>query len=173
MRSVYIHVEKHDALSYEADALALKYAQMPYGVDKAAIKALGSKMPNIAFDLPVPGDYRLYPSMGQLAATQVLFAGTPPLLDLRYQEIRVFGRTVLEALAKSGPSVTHIALTVHGAGFGLDEMECFESLIAGLLDSLVSGGFPSALSDIAIVENDEQRADRLDSLRELCFGDHG
>jgi hypothetical protein len=53
-------------------------------------------------------------------------------------------------------------MTINGSGFGLDELECFESSVAGLLDSLVAGAFPPALSDIAICELDERRAARFD-----------
>jgi len=95
-------------------------------------------------------------------ATQALFIGTPSLRYFRYGEIRSFGRSVLEVLTKIVPQTRRLAMTVHGAAFGLDELECFEASIAGLLDGIASGAFPPELSDIAILETVERRAARFD-----------
>jgi len=115
-----------------------------------------------------------------VAASQVLFVGTPSLFQFRYGDIRVFATQVLKVLSENAHDTTHLALTVHGPAFGLDEMECFESLVAGLLDGLLSGAFPMALSDIAVVEKDERRAlrfdrelDRLVKSRKLKIDQHG
>lgn len=142
--------------------LALKYAQNLYGADQAAVGALSSKLPGISNDLPQPCDFRLNDSRGQLGAAEVLFLGKPPLYEFRYREIRTFSRSVLHILSNVAPGVIRLAMTIHGPGFGLDGLECFESSIAGLLDSLVSGSFPPALTDIAILERVQRRADRFD-----------
>jgi len=133
-----------------------------YGADLAAISALSPKLPNVGRDLPAPGDFRLVNSRGRLGATQALFIGTPSLRYFRYGEIRSFGRSVLEVLTKIVPQTRRLAMTVHGAAFGLDELECFEASIAGLLDGIASGAFPPELSDIAILETVERRAERFD-----------
>src|SRR5258708_3417537 len=99
-RKVYFHVEQHDALTYDADVLVLKYAQELFGVDRAVAKALIPKIPNLTADLPAIGDSRIVDCLGQLGATRVLFIGVPTLRDFRYRELRAFGRATLEVLAK-------------------------------------------------------------------------
>jgi hypothetical protein len=83
---------------------------------------------------------------------------------------------VLEALAGEIPTVRHVALTIHGPGYGLDEREAFESEIAGLLDALDSGDYPENLDQITIVEANGGRAKRLkvllDELLSNTSGNH-
>jgi hypothetical protein len=52
-------------------------------------------------------------------------------------------------------------LTLHGAGCGLDELEAFESEIAGVVDSIRTLDFPERLSEILFVEGNPGRAMRL------------
>jgi hypothetical protein len=94
----------------------------------------------------------------------VLFVGVKPLRQFGYSDIREFGRKVLESLAGEAPQTAHLALTLHGAGYGLDENEAFESEVAGLMDAIVSGDFPPALIRISIVERNHGRACRLQQL---------
>ena len=44
-----------------------------------------------------------------------------------------------------------LALTIHGPGYGLDEVEAFESEVAGVVEAVASGHFPSNLESIAFV----------------------
>lgn len=87
--------------------------------------------------------------------------GVKDLYEFEYKDIREFARLGIEALAKSAPSVRHCAITLHGAGYGLDEIEAFESEMAGLLEAINSGAFPKALRRISIVEINAGRARRL------------
>jgi hypothetical protein len=52
-------------------------------------------------------------------------------------------------------------MTIHGVGYGLDETEAFDSLIAGLVDAARDGDYPPDLTSIAIVDRDIRRAERL------------
>jgi hypothetical protein len=54
-----------------------------------------------------------------------------------------------------------VALTIHGPGYGLDEVEAFESELAGVVDAISDGHFPSDLESIAFVESDSGRVHRL------------
>jgi hypothetical protein len=160
-RQVRIVVENANALQYQADVLALKYAQALHGVDKAVGAALASRMPDLAVKLPEVGDFCLVPGTPELNVQQVLFIGVKPLRQFRYGEIREFARRVLTVLARSVPTAQHIAVTVHGPDQGLDEVESFESEIAGLLDCLSAGTVPAELRQISIVEIQPKRAERL------------
>jgi hypothetical protein len=71
---------------------------------------------------------------------------------------------VLVSLAGEVTRVKHVALTLHGAGYGLDEGEAFESEVAGLIDAITGGDIPHDLSRISIVERNPGRANRLQAL---------
>ena len=87
-----------------------------------------------------------------------------PLHRFGYEGIRGFGRQVLEALAVATPHARHVALTIHGAGYGLDENEAFVSEVAGIMDAINSGAFPLGLQKVTIVEANPGRAQRLAAL---------
>jgi hypothetical protein len=101
-----------------------------------------------------------------------LVVGVNRLSEFNYKDIRIFARTALEALAdheKSTP-IEHVCFTLHGAQFGLDEIEAFESEIAGLIDGITAGRIPKSVQRISIVEIDDRRANRLQNiLRELIL----
>jgi hypothetical protein len=54
-------------------------------------------------------------------------------------------------------------MTLHGTGFGLDEIEAFESEIAGIVEALEAGDYPKSLRTVSIIEWGEARADRMRS----------
>ncbi len=54
-----------------------------------------------------------------------------------------------------------MALTLHGAGYGLDEIACLDAELAGLLDAFELETVSPSLERVAIVEADLGRAERL------------
>src|ERR1035437_1197164 len=169
--NVSIEVRQADALTFEADLLAVKYAQALYGVDRAVVEALHRYHPDLNDLLPKVNGFRLLESRGSIAARMVLFVGVKALREFGYADIREFGRKVLVSLAGEAAHVRHVALTLHGAGYGLDESEAFESEVAGLMDAITSGDIPRALCRITIVELNPGRASRLqDLLGQLIAG---
>lgn len=97
----------------------------------------------------------------ELRAKFVLFVGVVPLYEFGYREIREFARRCLTALAGEKPEIKSLALTMHGAGYGLDESEAFVSELAGLLDAISSKDYPPALESISIIERNPGRCERL------------
>ena len=166
-----IVVEHGDALAIQADVLALKYANTLYGVDRAVAVALAGHVPDITERLPKPSEFYVTATGGAIAASNVLFVGVGPLRQFGYGEIRAFARKALEALAGEAPHAVHVALTVHGPGYGLDETEAFESELAGLLDAINSGDFPADLKQLTIVEANPGRARRLATLLDKLLPD--
>jgi len=156
-----ITVVEADALTHTTDVLVLKYAQHLYGADAAAFDILTNVNLATNSELPHPGGYKIYDSLGNLGATQVVFIGVLPLRAFDYKEIRQFGQNTLRIAARECSKARSIALTVHGPGYGLDEVECFESLVAGLLDALTAGNAPVGLQQIAILERVNRRAKRF------------
>jgi hypothetical protein len=155
-----------DAVSFEADVLVLKYAQNHYGLDRS-VSQKGTRLGIDAQDFaPLPGICTYFTSRGVVAASMLLVVGVTALSTFGYREIRQFARTSLEALAKDAPSdpISHICLTLHGAEYGLDEIEAFEAEVAGLIDSITAGRIPGSLREISIVEIDKRRSERLQSV---------
>jgi hypothetical protein len=160
-RQIIIAVKTIDALSIDADVLALKYAQSLYGLDRSAVNKLSESGLDITALLPKIDGFRLVDSGGSIGAESVLFVGVKPLSQFGYKEIREFARKVLVSLAGARPDSKHVCLTIHGPGYGLDERESFEAEIAGLLDAIAAGDFPEKLGKITIIERSRARAQRL------------
>lgn len=120
--------------------------------------------------LPPPNGFRLFPSHGLLGVDAVLFLGVGQLRSLDYQELRDFGCRALSSLAGRTPEVEHVALTLHGPGFGLDESEAFRAELAGLLDAIAAKDCPRSLRRITFVENSVGRAERLALLLDSLSG---
>jgi hypothetical protein len=163
-RDVYISVENADALTFAADVLALKHAQSLYGVDEAVVALLAVDRPKLRVSLPKPGGFRLFATSGRVGAPSVLFIGVPTIREFDYAGIRDFGKRVLSSLAGAAPGTRHVALTLHGPGYGLDEAEAFRAEIAGLLDALTSDDVPDSLERVTVVERSSGRAKRLTGL---------
>lgn len=158
---IAIEVVEGDALEIDADVLALKYAQQYYGVDElvaARLVQAGIKKTRMK---PKIGEFRMVPTNSAISAENALFIGVVDLYDFGYREIREFARRVLSSLAGATPEVRHIATTIHGAGYGLDEIESFEAEMAGFLDAIESGDAPRSLERITIIERNPGRVERL------------
>lgn len=157
--AIKIEVQHADALDFDCDALILKYAQSLYGVD-AAVYARLSQV-NKEPILPKIGDAAISSSFGTVTARYIAFLGVDPLYSLGYVQIRDFGRRALALFSIDTRIIEHIALTVHGPGYGLDEIEAFESEIGGVIESISQGDFPEHLTKITFVESNTNRAIRL------------
>ncbi len=159
MPKVHIELKCGDALAEPADVLVLKHAQGRFGVDEAVDAILESEGRRL--HLPDPSDYRIEESTSAIAAARILMLGVLPLPDFGYREIREFARQAISLLADQLPETRSIVLTLHGVGYGLDEIEAFESEIAGLADAIRIGDCPAGLETISIVELQPGRVKRL------------
>jgi hypothetical protein len=158
-REISISVVAGDVTTFDTDVLILKYAQNLYGADLVVYKILTST--HIAVPLPFESGFTFRNTRGAISAENVLFIGVEPLGRFGYEEIRGFARSALVRLASEAPTVQRLALTIHGPGYGLDEIEAFESELAGIVDAIMSGEFPSALKTVSFVERSANRAGRL------------
>jgi hypothetical protein len=160
-RQITIKVVTADALRYKADVLALKYAQRLHGVDEAVYERLKLERPGAP--LPNQAGHTFHDAPKSIAVRKILFVGVQPISQFGYAEIREFGRIVLVSLATELPETYHLALTIHGARYGLDEIEAFKSELAGVVEAITAGDFPEKLGVISFVEQDSARANRLSS----------
>jgi hypothetical protein len=162
-KRVEISVVNDDVTSFDTDVLVLKYAQTHYGVDRV----VSQKLTRLGIDenlfSPEPGTSNYFYSRGGISPKNVLVVGVSRLYDFGYRDIRVFARTALEALTdhEKNSLIEHVCFTLHGAEYGLDEIEAFESEIAGLIDGITAGRIPKSIQRISIVEIDDRRAIRL------------
>ena len=159
--SIKIDIDFISALEKKTDVLVIKHAQNLYGVDFQVTYKLLKFHSNLRNLLPKNGEFLQISTFGCLGANEILFVGVPKLYDFRYQNIREFSRNSIEYLAKFSPNIRNICFTLHGVGYGLDEMESFEAEIAGFVDAISEFNFPTNLEKITIVENKIDRAERL------------
>jgi hypothetical protein len=156
-----IRVIEGSIAELRCDVIALKFAQEYYGADRLVASLLAEAGEDPDHLRPRPGGYRLLSGRGVVGAEKVLFVGVPPLREFGYKEIRGFARKVLTAVAGELPTARSIAATLHGPGYGLDEIEAFESEIAGFLDAISSADTPAKLEDLIVVERNPGRCARL------------
>lgn len=158
---VRLQVVHGDVLQYDADVLALKFAQDLYGVDAKVVGRLAKRGVRVDGRLPAVGDSLLVESDNAVAAREILFVGVEPLGRFDYETIRMFAYSALSILWRDRPTVGHVAMTLHGTGFGLDEDEAFRAEIAGVLDAVHSREQPDGSLRVSIVERDGNTASRL------------
>ena len=169
--SIRVSIQTDDALRFRADVLVLKHAQALYGVDGAVYERLAEAGAKLR--LPKVGSHLAIQSKSALGVDRVLFLGVEPLSEFGYGEIREFGRRAMSSLATYRHAARHVALTIHGPGYGLDETESFESELAGVIEAIAQNDYPDDLQEITFVERDRNRSTRLSTVlsRLLPSGD--
>jgi hypothetical protein len=162
-------LEAGDIMETRADVALFKYAQRFYGASEGVSKRLSAvSVPSSELEV-APGDFRFVETRGALTAPQVLFLGTVRLGQLGYHEIRQFAVRALKAL-ESRPGLRHMASTVHGPNYGLDEDEAVLALAGGLVEAFQRGNGPEGLERVTLVEIDARRALRLRKALERGLG---
>jgi hypothetical protein len=152
-----------------ADVVLLKHAQSFYGADRAVVYRLEhAGIPMDQFSVPI-GDHAFVETRGAIGSPLALFLGTVKLGKFGYHEIRQFAARALKAL-ESRSGIRHIACTVHGPNYGLDEDEAALALVGGLVEAFMRGAGPEGLERITVVELDSRRAERLRKAVERGLG---
>lgn len=169
MHDVKFSIVAGNAREISADVLVLKYAQRAYGLDEEMILSLERFVPNIHDNLPAPGACYFTESFGIARAKKILFVGVERLHHFEYQGIRNFASTALRELSRLMPSSKHVAATVHGTNYGLDEAESLKAEMAGFLEAIEASNAPRALERISIVERAVDRAERLSDVLQGIF----
>jgi len=161
-RTIRFEVVQRDVRDLHCDVLVLKYAKQLYGADLAVVSQMWER--EIELDLkPLrnTGSHMLVSSEGAVAPKNILFLGTKSLSYLDYRDVRTFTEAALHHLAVEYPGAKHVALSIHGPGFGLDEAEALMAQVGGIVDALQSGNVPIALERITFVEIVKDRVKRL------------
>lgn len=155
-----IDVFEGDVRAAPLDILILKFADRHHGADLAVASALGNT--HVSVDV---GRHRFVSTDHRIEAKEVLFLGVGALHDFDYRKIAEFSRRALELVALERPSVRHVGITLHGPGYGLDELASIGSLIEGLLSALLKDNSVAGLGRgdlrVSIVEANSRRAKRI------------
>lgn len=159
--SVELAILDGDITAFDADVVALKYAQDFHGADAHVARLLGERGVSMQKMRPAEGKSAYLDTRGAIRARHVLFMGTIGLYDLRYRQIGQLAADTLAVLAEAAPETRHLAMTIHGPGYGLDEIEAVLAQIAGLVESLDLARRPTDLQRISIVEIVPSRVQRL------------
>jgi hypothetical protein len=159
-REIEFTIEAGDITTFPADVVAVKYAQGFHGADLAVANALSLRGTPTDDLRPWVGNHRFADSKGSIAARRALFIGVPDLIALGYQEIRVFAKTIIAVIGREMPDARTLAMTIHGPGFGLDEIESFLNQFTGCIEGL-SENRSQGLRRISIVEINPTRVSRL------------
>lgn len=158
---IEIAVAEANALDFKADVLILKYADAFFGLCETVAAIFTSEGGDVNELIVNAGDSRLLDSRGAVSANKILMVGVTFLPDFQYGEIREFAHRALLELRDLMPDAKRIAFTLHGANYGLDEIEAFEAEIAGILDGINRAEHPKKLERIFIIERNSRRANRL------------
>ncbi len=148
-------VANADVTEISADLLVLKYADGFHGADSVVARA-------VSFSKHVAVGEAVFLSSRNIAAAEVLFLGVGPLTDFRYERIQEFGAAAISQAVAHKDSITHLAMTIHGPGYGLDAAQSFLALIAGLVSE--SKRHRAKLEKITIVEKSTRRCELLRKL---------
>ena len=160
-RTVEFSIQYGDITSFDSDVVALKYAQGFYGAASEVAKALSKKgAPLKTLHLSV-GDYRYVGTDGCIAARHALFVGVPPIWEFSYPQIREFSTKVVSTLADKDPNIKHLAMTIHGGGYGRDEIESAFAQFNGVVDALKIGQSPQGLERVTILDINRKQVQRL------------
>ncbi len=160
---VTIEVVESDVLEFAAHVLALKYAQHFYGSDQVVSKFLVAQglVSSEEKLKPAPGACAWANTQRAIPATRVLFVGVPPLIRFGYTEIENWAVQVLRFTERDFSAAEHIAITLHGPGYGLDEIEALHAEVRGIVSAVQAGQAPPNLSRVSVVERNPARVERL------------
>jgi hypothetical protein len=153
-------IETGDVRTFPADVLALKYAQGFHGADRAVAAELergGIQLDDLR---PSVGSHRFVDTRGSVAPRWALFLGMPSLGGIAYGDLRTFASRAVGAVAQEKPDTRSLAMTIHGPGFGLDEIESFYNQFSGSIEGLAENS-SLGLRRLSVVERDQARVKRL------------
>jgi hypothetical protein len=172
-RQISLVIQAGDMMETQADVVAFKYAQKHYGADEHAAIRLTHVAGYPEKDLaPARGEHVIVDTKETLGARYALFVGMTRLRYISYRYLQDFGRDVLRILRDNLPNAEHLAMTIHGPNFGLDEGESLLTQFNGYLEAIYGGMVSPLLQKITIVELNAKRAHRLRQVLQAYLQDH-
>ena len=159
MSNVELNVVRADVTEVDADMLLLKYARRFYGADESvAFQLIKAGVTSESEIDPAINEAVTFDTAGEIAPRRVMFLGTARLGKFRYKQMREYACRAVELIDQEQTNIETLAVTVHGAGYGLDIEESLHALIFGFQQALARGLAP-ALKSLTIVERNGRRFD--------------
>ena len=172
MTEIELAVITADVTWVQADLLALKHAGGFYGADAAVAQAISEgneeAMQDFANTTQEKG-YFCIDTHEKIRSCRVLFLRTNSLRNFRYEQARSFSENAIRIASKIVDDASHIAMTIHGPGVGLDPSIAFLAQIGGILQALATRTYPNSLEGVSFVERDPERSRLLALLLEQRF----
>ena len=154
IRSIELVIAGKDITSTDADVVVAPYSQNVDGLNPKVLEAITSKC-KIDKNLPEGHIYsRTYPIV---RAKHVLLLNSPPILKFNYRHVREFSLKALHILSEHLPYCKHVVMAIHGAEYGLDEVEAAFAQFGGILDAMEKEKIPSGLERISMMNNNKSR----------------
>jgi hypothetical protein len=169
MANLEIAVYNQNAITFVADVLALKYSEGYFGVSLLVQRLLeGKGQDDLLGVSPAKGEFEFIPTNHFIGASYILVVGTDSLWQVDYAAIRELGYDFVAALRNFPEKVAHLAVTLHGTGYGLDVRQAFRAELFGIVNAINNGVGPDTLTNISFVEMMPHAAaemkDELDAL---------
>jgi hypothetical protein len=171
-RYVHFRLQEGNIAETGADVVVLKYARSFHGADRHIAQLLTHAGVSEGSMQPENGTSSYVDTHGAIAAPQALFMGVVSLTAFDYGRIRQFAQDALRVLATQAPGTRHVAFTIHGPGYGLDEAEALLAEFEGIYDAVQHGLLPRDLERITIVERNDDRIQRLRSALDAHLRQH-
>lgn len=161
-RKTRLEIIEGNVLNFECDVLVFKYAGKFRGADKEVAQVL-MKVGDVTIDQKSlkSGGHVFQSTQGEIPAENVLYIPTVGPRKFTYAEIRKFTEKAFKILADQPHPIKHVAMTIHGMGFGLDEHEALMAQIGGIIDFMQSDEHNLNIEQISIIERSQRRAKRL------------
>lgn len=162
-KNLIVRLTKGFVQNIPADALVLKFSGTFHGASAQVFEALKQFGVRVSIDVlkSEKDAYQLLDSNGATLAPKVLYVSTPFLRNFKYADLTAFIKRSFALLKEQVPDVRHIAMTIHGVKFGLDEREAFITQMNAIFETVISGDAPSNLEQVSIIETDASRVSRL------------
>ena len=147
-----------------ADVVVLKFADNLHGADLTITRRLPALIRQRVAETLENGDAILVDARSAIHATNILYLPVGPLAEFNYDAIAAFGERSLREVSTRLPEARSVAMTIHGPGYGLDEIRAFDFLLSGFRRALGgAAGLPASIATIAIAENNPRRAQVLET----------
>src|SRR5262245_56451282 len=106
----------------DADVIVLKFANSFHGADLTITRLLPALIRQRVAETLESGDAILVEGRKAIRATNILYLPVGALANFDYGAITEFGERSLREISTRLPEARSVAMTIHGPGFGLDEI---------------------------------------------------
>lgn len=159
-RKIRFDLQVGDICQFDADVVAVKYAERLLGASFALARALQLGGEDIHRMLPQPNDMHLFQSGGRTRARAVLFYHVP-MAEYADRVDENYSRHVLAGLAELAPDARHVVFNLHGVGLGLNPAAVLQGLVAGCVEAIQAETFPAALALVSVVDRNAHIISKL------------